>query len=80
MIETLSEHDAHFNDEIRGSWERVIDQVIECMDQTENKKLIVNDGNSMLITTVKDLASIMRDQGLIDKMIVVEDLFDWNGL
>ena len=38
LIETLSEHDAHFNDEIRGSWERVIDQVIECMDQTENKK------------------------------------------
>ncbi len=35
LIQTVSEHDQQFNDEIRGSWERIIDRVIECMQQTE---------------------------------------------
>jgi len=37
LIATLSEHDPEFNDEIRGTWERVIDRVIDCMQQTECK-------------------------------------------
>ena len=31
LIETVSENDPWFNAEIRGSWERVIDKVIGCM-------------------------------------------------
>ncbi len=49
-------------------------------DQDENGILVGNHGNAKLNTTVKRLASIMRDQGLIDNKMVAEDLFKWNGL
>ncbi|MEN8178263.1 MAG: globin [Pseudomonadota bacterium] len=31
LVETVAESDAEFNDEIRGAWERTLDQVIKTM-------------------------------------------------
>jgi hemoglobin-like flavoprotein len=37
LLATLAEQDPEFNAEIRGSWERIIERVIDCMQQTESK-------------------------------------------
>ena len=35
LIETVAEYDAEFDDQVRLAWERMLDHVIRCMDQTE---------------------------------------------
>lgn len=55
-------------------------RLIKIPDQDENYILVANHGNAKLSMTVTRLASMMRDQGLIENMVGIEDLFDWNEL